>query len=411
MGDTLVKNRKNKYDYLIIFLIAILAFGNIGGGVQPIRLMSVLLAPFILFSMVVINNRIFNYIKFYFLVFILYMTVSLFWTIQIEDGLLAFLYSIIHILLFFILLICFFNARDALRSFFLGWVFFLMITLSIALIEIIFDYHLPTSFFGSENYVNIDGNIVIKKFSSVTFGNYNTYIMILCLALPFALNYFMLTKSKLNTIFGLIIYLIACFVILINASRGGVICLFIISFSYIKYLNKSNIKIPFYFKIGFIFFIFFILLRYKEILFEQIAYRFASGRGLFEDTSRSDLMSKGFEIVIDYSFLGSGIGSIHKLMELKNSPINVPHNFFLEFLIEYGVFLLIPILLLLFNILKTKSLKDKNRDKLYFGSRVACIIFPIISIINSGYILQPALWVFFATLSAVYISSKFNFKQ
>lgn len=394
---------KNIYDYLIIIVITFLVFGSMGGALQPIRLLSIISIPFVILSFFKKNLALKTFGSYFFLL-ICYMILSLTWSIDIEEGIKVIIYNVLHIFLFLLLIIFYHRSNRKLESFFLGWLIFLSCTLVVALIEIFFNIHLSSSFFGSDNYVNIDGDVVLKKFAAVTFGNYNTYVTVLCMSLPFALNYYLINqkwKAKFLTLFA---FLSSTIVVLTNASRGGVLAFSVISLFYIYYLHKSEIKISGLTKFLSVTILFVALYFYRDILFEQLSYRFASGRGMFEDNSRSNLMLHGLEIVNDYNFLGSGVGSINRLMELKRASISIPHNFFLEFLIEYGIFLLLPIIFFMIRICFLRFAKNLVKDKFFIGARIACYIFPVVSVINSGYVLQPVVWVFFATLSTVYLS-------
>src|SRR5690606_2714179 len=125
-------------------------------------------------------------------------------------------------------------------------------------------------------------------------------------------------------------------IILINASRGGIVCGIVIflMFSFLRKGRKFKVS-------GFLRFLFvcavFVFIYYAPLILEQIMLRLSGDRGLFQDQIREKLFEAAYDISRDYNFMGAGAGSLETLMILKKASIHLPHNFLLEILAQYGI--------------------------------------------------------------------------
>jgi len=107
----------------------------------------------------------------------------------------------------------------------IGWVSILVLTLPIALYEITTFNHLSISRFDSDKMINLGGLVTNYRFASTTFSNSNTYVVILCFCLPFLMASYWQAKNLTSKYALAAIFLFSCFVLFVNASRGGVLCL------------------------------------------------------------------------------------------------------------------------------------------------------------------------------------------
>ena len=186
------------------------------------------------------------------------------------------------------------------------------------------------------------------------------------------------------------------YVIAMNASRGGLLCIAIATIIALIYLsrrrliNRSQV-------ILFILLLGFILYRFSGSLFLQIEYKMHY-QG-FEDLSRLSIYEAAWKVFIDYCTLGCGIA-----LESAGAPIAATHNMYLEFLAQYGFIPFIAFLYFCympaFHLLKQRSIYNK-----YLGSAYILFSFPLF-IIDSNYLADPAFWIFLASIASFNIMTK-----
>src|SRR5690606_7720185 len=217
----------------------------------------------------------------------------------------------------------------------LSYTSFLFVTIPIALYEILFNWHFSNSRFGDDSIVG--GLGIVKQYAAITFGNYNLYNHLIVIGLPFYLSSFSLVSRPFNK---LLLFLgLAClvYIVLINGSRGALVCSFFVMFLYFQffYFRKAHTKI--YSSLAIIAGAFYLFLYVSSIEnFIYIANRLNSSG--FEDNTRRDLIEKGIEITINTNFIGTGAGNFGTYVDRKyQSTIQAPHNIFIEILAQYGV--------------------------------------------------------------------------
>ena len=178
-----VNEKRNKFDILIIVTIASLAYGEFEllGAFTPIRLIGAFSACFIAKNWKLLIYS--GFARWSLLLFFwwLYMTLSLLWTPDIMLGIIYWFHFTCIIACILSIFLSTIKANRPLHSFSLGWAFFVIITIPIALWEITSGSHLSS---GSFN----DGAVLggeWKKFAAVTFANYNSYSLMLSYTLPF----------------------------------------------------------------------------------------------------------------------------------------------------------------------------------------------------------------------------------
>lgn len=398
----MIKKNNNIFDYLIIFMICLIFFGDLLGGLQPIRVFSLFSIPLIFLLNTKFNTRLIDFAKVLFLLYC-FIVISLFWTSDRDQGFKEIFYYLIHFSLFFLVPLFEENSKKGLKSLLLGWVLFVFFTQLIAFNEIFFDSHLPVSTFQSDYTLSIYGDLAQKKFASVTFGNYNTYSMIIVMALPFLFGFLTIEKNFILHFFTLLVILFSYIILLVNASRGGILAGFVILTSYFLVSKRADIPyLKFKVLVGVPVILFF-LFSYYFLIFEQIELRFRAGSSFFEDDIRLKSYSESIKIFLDNPLFGTGIGSLK--LEMQKVGESLPHNLFLEILIQFGLFILI--LFISFVIIVFLNLKhlDLNRKIIVYS-----ILFsiPFISIINSGYLLHPVFWVYLGSIYSLISKTKYN---
>lgn len=398
-------NKYNKYDLYIVILLVSLAFGIVGGALQVVRLLAILFVPILLKHVVVCRRCFLGYVSCCGFV-ILYGMFSLLWSPDRAKGLEELVYYVVHFLLFFEILTFSLYAKFPIRSIALGWTFAVMITLTVALWEITTDNHLPMSVQESGQLMNTGQETIQRQFASVTFGNYNAYVTFLCFSLPFVL-YRIGSSQRMNLqkISSIVTLLLSSVVILFNASRGGLLCLIIMFSVYLFTLPKN--------RYSFLMCLFIILLFGGVFCFlgdrmlVAIAVKSADG-GLFEDSSRIHLWGIALKTLADTIGLGTGLGGLQLWMaRFAGGGINIPHNMFLEVFVQFGVFIGIVFATFIIRIFfKIRSIGNINTKRVLY---MALLSLPIVSIINSSYLLSPFVYMYFASIVVFVTHERFGF--
>lgn len=393
----LIKKVFNKYDIIIIILLASLAFGLIGGALQLSRLLAILFAPMMV-SRIVSCKLAKIYLQVFF-IFIGYSALSLLWSYDKGRGVEEMIYYIVHFIYFFEILVFSIYAINPANSISKGWMFAVVMTLVVALWEITTDNHLALSLQESDLLMNTGTEILVRNFASVTFGNYNSYVTFLCLALPFVFYRMMrMTNFKLKNILPIVTLLFSVVCILFNASRGGLIAVAIM-FAIYFFMSPKN-KYSFLLLILMIIAGAFTLLYFGENMLLAIVAKSSEG-GLFEDSSRIEIWEVALKTFVASWGFGTGIGGLQQGMSHFTNGITIPHNVLLEILAQFGI-LICFIFILFYSRLLLKMRKTQNLDmkRLLY---IALFSFPVIAIINSSYLLNVNLFAYFATI-IIYIN-------
>lgn len=392
---------KNKIDFsevLIVLQLALLAFGNIGGAFAPVRLGAIFIAVATFRGLsrkfFLINLRSTNT---FFIVFYTFLVTSLLWTNNISEGIKEVVYYFFHIIIFFNIVLLSKKAGRPQYAICIGWVAAVFFTLPVAFQEIVFDQHLSISVHEAGQLKNFGEGVIAQRiYASTTFGNFNGYVTFLGLSLPFLIAYILLANRFKNSIFGLFSLLSAFLIILINASRGGLISVFISLSIGLYFYMQSNKKYKLLKLLITSLITISIFIYAYDFLTFQIKSRLAAA-SIFEDNSRSLLLSSTWDLLSASNFIGSGVGSLEdSYKSLRIHEINVPHNFLIEFLVQYGVVFFIGLLIYLIKIL-ILGLRSKNiinRCVIFIGFA----ILPFIGLVNSTYWLSPMLWCYGASL-------------
>lgn len=402
MAKSIGGNNRNRYDYNIILLISLVSLGIIGGAFQPLRVIAILFFPSVLIWIVSKKHSAkIQKIIFLFIVWYVYLVFSIFWTIDVSQGLKEIFYYLVHFLLFFQLIAWSEKANDPKRSVILGWVLVLLLTLPIAIYEVTTFNHLPLDVFESDLTMNLDGEVKPYRYASTTFGNYNGYVVNMMFCFPFLLAAILKERGYSFKVI-LLIFFSFIVIILINASRGGFLVTLICLLVFLYYIAKNfrltprkigSLVLLLALGVGFSYF----LSLYSDTYFSRIIYRSSFGTSSFtDDTARSDIIVAGIGILKDSSFLGYGVGS--ELLALTNASVDIPssHNLFLEILIQYGVFIFLGFIYLLYRIFYSAFLLKDERDKIILYG-VMFSFLPLM-VINSGYLTMSSFWVFISSL-------------
>ncbi|WP_312247186.1 O-antigen ligase family protein [Stutzerimonas nitrititolerans] len=397
----------NKFDFLIVFLISLLVFGDVGGALQPVRFFAIFIFPLFLLRFASINicARDKN-ILFFFYFWLFFSVLSLFWSINQAEGLRQIIYYLIHFILFFQLVVFSNKANNAKEAVISGWLYVLFLTLPIAIWEIVTNNHLS---------IALDSSLFPYRHASVTFGNPNAYIVVVLFALPFLLSEMLRQNGVYFSVVLWVLLLASGLVLVVNSSRGGILALFIYLFIFALFgVSKSKVTGKNIFKFfSFVFFFGFLtcfLVLGSDDFFARFFDRLSLGvSSFFSDPARLGIYISSIEILFETSFFGFGIGSEVDALKHRGVAAHNSHNLFLEIIIQFGVFVFAGFLIFLVKIfVPVFHLRDKRSKFVLMASFFA---FLPVTVINSSYLLMPSFWLFLSSLlivSSVREDSKMN---
>ena len=391
----------NKYDCVIIVLIASLAFGHfeLFRAFHPIRILGLLLIPIYIHHGILSYYRHFSNWMILFGVWAVYMFFSLLWTPDVYGGFVGTFVMFSMFLCITLLFFCVKRAENPIHSLCRGWLLFALLTLPIAYWEIFTGNHLSSGSFNANDVINNH----YRVFAAVTFRNLNSYVLMLCYSIPFLVMMFIDNSTKrIEKVFSLLTYFLVTIVLIINASRGGYVCLIIsllILFCYIYIKINVYLKILITTAIVMVFIYF--LDHLEDInLFFQIYERFSSTSSAFEDDNRIYLIIEGLKIFYRTCFLGGGIGSMTSLYEqYTDSNILYAHNMFIELLIEYG--LIIPILLFYMIFKSIFRMRNTSNMVIRYLFLYSLCTFPFIIAVDDGYQTRSGIWIYLASIVSI----------
>lgn len=390
---------RNKYDYFIMLIIASLIFGTMQVSVVGQHLVVGLFClPFALQEILsfLYNNRTVKQIVLFMLTWLIYATLSLLWTIN-EKGGLGDLWT--HFWMIILFLGTYNISQKALnptKSIITGWLLLFCLTFPIAFWEITTGNHIEYWGTFNENAVinTLSEGRTERAFAAVTYRNLNSYVTLLCLALPFVFTGVFTLKKK---IFPLLIGFLAIIIVVINASRGGLIS---VSLSFILFFYFL-LKVKFPYKNLFICFFLLLLLAviflYGESILDQLLGRLIGLEVSFlEDIGRWDVLRLGWQLSLDSGFLGWGVGSMQAAYASTGFWLHFAHNFVMEFLLQYGICLLIWLLFIYGKYIKVLYRSEKKENR--FLALTLLITFLPVSIIDDTYLTHPFVWMYLVSI-------------
>ncbi|HCM21099.1 MAG TPA: hypothetical protein DIC46_10075 [Porphyromonadaceae bacterium] len=392
----------NKYDKLLIIFIVLQIFGILGGALQPIRLFVIIFTPFLLASLFkdqyLMKNYGYELIAFG--LWIIYGLISILWVLEPSESIKDVFYLLVNFIGFFLFILFASKAKCPKESIIKAWLILFILTIPIAIIELRFNKHLPSTFHSDPILFNIGRGIFMeRRFASVTYGNLNGYNTILVYILPFIVGNNITTKSSSFTIrvINWLLVVILSYIIIANSSRSAflclLICLFIFLCFYVKNIKRAILT-------GFLFTVTVVIfLSINKEFIDAIFIRIQE-QGL-EDKARGQLIHNGIDLLLESSFMGIGAGNFMPFMLQKYKlSLIAPHNLFLEVIVQYGIIIFGLFIGIIIRIIRS-NMGNKNK-KYNFIVIASLIIYPLSSIINSGYILNISTWLL---LSSLYVIS------
>lgn len=401
MKELIIHRERNRYDIMLILMCWLMAAGLFGGFLQPVRVLIFLLTPFFVNDAIRSELHIvpplrevpsYRYEQICFVLWGCYAAISLYWAIDMLESTKAFLHLIINFIGFGEFLWLASKAQKPQQSVIIGWALMFLTTVPIALHELITDEHLPMSLQESDYSIKFGGSIAeVRRFASVTFGNLNTYNVVLCMTFC-TMMVCTLRDTFKERFFGYLMMISIAVLIVVNSSRAAFICLAFGILIYILVLMRKRHHVILLLG-GIVTAAGILIYRYAD-LFSFVIMRFQT-QGL-EDVGRLGVLTHGIEELIRTYGLGIGIGNfIPTMLNEYHLDIAAPHNLLLEVGVQFGV-----IILLLFIGMFVRVYKRSKKGTIFNRSSAILTILPFIpiSIIDSGYILKVPTWIFFATI-------------
>lgn len=382
----------NIYDVILIGLFTLLLFGNYGNGAQPVRLAIVGIAPFMVFDAVRrphVSLEYYRYEIFFLLFWWLTSAAFLYKAVEIIESLKHLIFLLIHIIGFLEVIWAANKAKNPQRSICYGWIIMLLFTLPIAVWEFTGGQHLPTTIMDHQsitfNNVRID-----RPYAAVTFGNLNSYNTAICWALPYLFITLLFPQKKYDTLVTLLTFVPLFLIVILNSSRGAIICIAALIIIYIScYLKIGRHKST---MLGLVFLAVFVLAYYLYEMFYFIIGRFTD-QGMSDD-GRTENIVKGVEALYDSWGLGIGIGNYEPIMDrIYRVAIPAPHNLFLEILVVFGLFVAAGFMGMLLR-LYLKSKRSERRNRFFFAFAIVTLFLG--GMVDSGYWQKATTWFFIA---------------
>ena len=395
---------QNIYDTLLFVLILSIPLYRYGTYLRTLDvILTVLYTPFLVEYIYRLASTKLKPYALFFAFWILYSFFSMIWAPKGSHVMVDFGYLIVHTIMFLEILVLSQKSNKPLATISNAWVCALFITSLVGLWEIFTDDHLANA---RESDVldvyrrNEIGDTMLKQFAAVTFYNPNTFCWYICFAFPFVLYNLSNARGKVSLLVSVASLFLSVFIMLSNASRGGIITLGIMLIIYVMnvvFVGKSTRSKSLLVSL---FVLAIILLANFSDIFDTILFRL-EGKSAFEDNVRTLIWVESFQAFLDSKGLGQGIGSMIPVLQnsgVQGTFIFYSHNMILEFLLVYGIFVSAGFIYFFWTLLR-RGLKIKNLNKkvvLLAGT----IPFPFYSVINSENINPTPVWCFFASLCA-----------
>ena len=390
----------NFHDYFIIFILASTVIGTVQYGIiGHTFIVGLLCIPSAVMEIYNGFRKKMPPIIVFMLVFMLYALLSIVWTPN-NPFLLRAIWSLLWNIIIFIGL--YYHSRyaiDARVSFLKGLRILICMTLIIAAWEITTDSHIPGfGDFNEDAEIASETGLEHRRFAAVTYKNLNSYVTLLCMALPFlAYGLFILEKKWLS----IIAIVGSILVLIINSSRGGLMCLAIDVIVFVIIYRKQQFA---YKKI--ITFVSFIAIvfctyRYGTSIAEQAISRLSAYgvEDVMSDPGRWDVWRMGVEFCIDSFGFGCGVGSMQPMYASTGFWLHYSHNMVIEFILQYGIWLFIPLgIMLLKNWIFLIKEKDVNHQLL--GWMLMLSFIPL-AIIDDSYIPHTYTWIWLVSQFAI----------
>lgn len=390
--------KNNCYDYLIMLaIISVIFSGDMFGAFSLSRVVG--FVYFVYYLFVVKKNKI-QVLSFFLYAALFYSLLSALWVTDKHYYVIEFFNLLCYIGVFLLIYYCSLKARRPIDSILKGWLLFAVLNLVVSFWEIYTGEHTSRGQFQADLMsVSIDGTRSYRVYAAVTYGNFNSLSIVLCLCLFMLILYLEYNHKAIYNIFSTILILLIFAVELINTSRGCLLSLVLSVIPLYMVVEKTKYK---YFILFLVLLLFcFLWNEYSDMisfLLERKLQARANTGGIFQDP-RWLLLDKGFEISKKWLFLGSGAGSMIHEYEMVHAVEYYAHNLWIQALVEYGLFFMLA----LFWGIAVFSIKCylSSNSLIHLIGVILIVCWPILTIIDDSY-MKSFHWSFFASLFSIY---------
>ncbi len=407
-----------KISYFLTFFFGFIGqafYIKFGIAIFPFRIFFIITLILLILKFLIEGNSFYEFLKnsikygWFLLILLFWSYLSLLWAIDFKYVPNELFNLTVYIIFCLISLVIIENEND-LKTLFKIWIFVFFISLIVAFWEILTAKHLISSQYHPLNYKEnkFETFIVTSKVYIPTsfYGNQNDFSTYIILSLPII---FFLVR---NYLIKIPLILSGIFIIFYVVSRANIIGLFFqaitLPFLMNRKFNLFYIPILISSIIFSVYSVYYISnTSYPEFIKDERFLRFyASLRNKvintlkakkdFSTIIRENLYKSSFEYFLDSKGLGVGVGQLRYLLEEKPKYyvfyFKDPHNFYLEILAKFGIFVFIAyILFFIYIIVNTINSISNPKSKAIFLSLVGFIFG---SISPYSLILFFAFWAF-----------------
>ena len=335
-----------------------------------------------------------------------YAILSVIWSASKNDAIrdVGYLFTSIPLIFF---VVFFFRRFQDLERFYYLWLLIL-----VPLIGLGFWNHITGSQLAMSTLA--DGPKHMRNMPTAVYHNPNDYATYLSLSLPFVITFVKYNKKKIAQLFGITAILCSLYLILVTFSRANYLAaLSIIVFSFLMLKTRKKLKIAFSILIVFVI-LFFAISNTMENIRETAVTQTSSlfKRGLSEKGSlsvRVNLIRNSLLFLGDSYGFGIGAGNSEHYMKRygaydtysKTQRIVNVHNWWIEILVEYGIFIFVGYLWffcsILLNLYRINCKIENSSEKRVCESLLLGLIgFALASVSSSSIMNLIPQWMLFA---------------
>lgn len=251
-----------------------------------------------------------------------------------------------------------------------------------------------------------------QKLPVSSFHNVNDFATMMYLGFFSTLGIFNLTKQRCMKFFCIICMLNFSLIIIISRSRGAIFALVLAIFIYLLFQRKIMVifKVMIFTFLAALILLFILNSYFEFNITELINTVFVSDRKQQggSDYIRINLIKNGFVFLGKTLGLGTGAGNIEYYMEnfrkFDTAAIINMHNFWMEILAGYGVFIFSGCIVMLLRVFrhfyKSYKKKESNISRISQVYIAFLISFVIAAISSSSLLDSDLIWLFFAIMIA-----------
>lgn len=395
-------NSRNIYDNIIIITVLSVIFtGDFWGAFTPIFLIGFLASLYFIFRPFVWKKYLFpncKFVLYFFFILLGYSIVSALWTSSENFYVINIVLTYCYGFIFLLILYCTLRSNRGVESIVNGWVVLTIVNLCCSFWEITTGNHFSS---GSFNADSMASQGYFRIYSAVTYGNYNSYSIVLCLSLLFILLYMKMNSKIRQYVFSVILLLLIAFVLLINTSRGSIVC-FLLFFIPLWYTIRYNRNAKCFILTLLMSAVGLVCYKYADIIMLIIEEQLNARPDPNEDP-RWELWKSGLDIANQWWYIGSGPGSMTVEYKKRKLFIIYAHNLWIQVLVEYGLVIMLLFMKFYWNLMKSTFFSMDKVLKIVGLYLVFC--WPVLTIIDEGYF-KAIHWIFWASIYSIVVYRK-----